>query len=131
MERLANLLSRSKLASGCMSAGQVAVAAWTAAVGKRLSARTRAVALVDGRLVVEVPDEIWKQQLSPLEGQIVANLAEVLGDRRVKAVVYRVAAPRRGPGREEALPAVRDEADGIADPIFSRIYRAKRRRATA
>lgn len=131
MERLANLLSRSKFASGCMSAEQIAVAAWAASVGKRLSVRTRAVTLVDGRLIVEVPDEVWKKQLRPLEGQIVDNLEKVLGDRRVKSIAYRIAIPRRGPAREESLELVRDDADGIADPILNRIYRAKRRRATA
>jgi len=108
------------------------MAAWPAAVGKRLAARARPIALVRERLVVEVDDALWQRNLYALRGQILAKLADLLGDGAPQALEFRVGVPRRAP-QVETRSGVRDndEAGTIADPVLSRIYRISRRKAGA
>lgn len=134
MERAASLLARLK--STNIPLDDLARAAWPQAAGKKLAARTRAVGMVRETLVIEVEDAVWRQQLTALSGQLLANLARVMGPDVVAAIEFRVAPPRRPPQREEAVasqpaspPA--DEADRIADPVLRRIYRQSRARAGA
>jgi predicted nucleic acid-binding Zn ribbon protein len=129
MERAAKLLGQSKLAGRCFTRQQLAVAAWPAAVGKKVAAHTKAVTVAGNRLIVEVEDEVWRRQLTPLESQIVPRIAATAGTGVVASIHYRVAVPRRLPVREHNVVRSADEADQIADPILSRIYKAKRKRA--
>jgi hypothetical protein len=138
MERAANLLRKWKLADGCVTSDQVAIAAWPLAAGKKVAAHSRAVGLVRGRLVVEVSDEIWRNQLRTVRGFILNKLEKDLGAKVVNDIEFRVVPPRRGPGREERVvrgplfhPQPPDEADLIADPDLATIYKYKRKRATA
>lgn len=134
MERAIKLLGQSKLAGQCISEEQLAIAGWERAVGKKIAAYTRPVSLVRDRLVVEVDDDIWRQQLYPMRHQIVDRLAKVLGRPIVASIEFKVGARRRAPGRE-IYPVgrleERDEATRIADPILSRLYKASRRKETA
>lgn len=113
------------------------MAAWPAAIGKRLGQRTRAVAVRESCLVVEVEDELWRRNLWGLREQILRNLAELLEDNAPKKLEFRIGIPRRPPQREEpsrfslASPRVWDEADGIADPALRRVYIQSRRKARA
>jgi predicted nucleic acid-binding Zn ribbon protein len=136
MERAAKLLRQWKLASGCVTPDQVAIAAWPLAAGKKIAAHSRAVGLVRGRLVVEVTDEIWQRQLRTVRGFILSKMAKDLGPEVVSDIEFRVVPPRRGPAREERvvrgpLFERKDEADGIADPFLAIVYKAKRERSTA
>jgi hypothetical protein len=127
MERAAKLLTRMRLAD-CVTPGELAVAAWPAAVGKKIAAYTRAVSVVRGRLVVEVADYIWQSQIWSLRSQIVANLAAVAGEGIVTELDLRLVVPRRAPQREAAPVRAADEADAIADPVLGRLYRLNRQR---
>jgi hypothetical protein len=133
MNRAAKLLGKSEFAAECVSPAQVAVAAWPFAIGPRLAARTRAVALVDGKLLVDVEDRVWQNQLTTLKRHILASVAKALGPGLVTDLHFRVAVPKKTPMRENQVvrPDLFDEADAIKDPILRRIYKASRRRATA
>ncbi len=136
MERAAKLLRQWKLASGCVTSDQVAIAAWSVAAGKKIAAHSRAITIVRGRLVVEVTDEIWQRQLRTVRGFILKKIEKDLGAPIVTDIEFRVVPPRRGPGHEERvvrgpLFQGRDEADAIADPYMAMVYKAKRERSTA
>ena len=136
MERAAKLLRQWKLASGCVTSDQVAIAAWSVAAGKKIAAHSRAITIVRGRLVVEVTDEIWQRQLRSVRGFILKKIEKDLGAPIVTDIEFRVVPPRRGPGREERvvrgpLFQGRDEADAISDPYMAMVYKAKRERSTA
>ena len=141
MERAGKVLRLSKLAASCLTPEQAAMAAWPVAVGRKVARNSRAVAMVRGRMVVEVPDGVWQSQLRSLRTQILMRLAKDLGPSTVTDIEFRAVPPRRMPGRESmpvraplwdqmAGPAT-DEADRIEDPVLSVIYKAKRKRSTA
>jgi predicted nucleic acid-binding Zn ribbon protein len=132
MDRAGRVLGQLQLASRGVTAEELAIGAWPAAVGKKIARKTRAIGLVRSRLVVEVEDAVWQKQLWVLRGQILSSLQNVLGNESVSQLEFRVAVKRRQPGREETHGAGvsgTDEADAIADPIFRNLYRAARRKA--
>jgi predicted nucleic acid-binding Zn ribbon protein len=133
MERAGRLLRQWKLGSDCVTADQVAMAAWPVAAGKKIAAHSRAVNLVRGRLVVEVTDEIWQRQLRTVRAFILAKMEKDLGAPIVTDVEFRVVPQRRGPAREERVVRgpLFDEADGITEPTFALIYKASRKRSSA
>ena len=133
MKRAANVLGKSTFAAGCVSGEQIAVAAWPGAIGKKVAAHTRAVTLVDGKLLVDVEDVVWQKQLTTLKRQILSRIAQVMGAGVVKDLHFRVGVAKKMPARAEqvvrGLPL--DDADRIEDPILRHIYIANRKRATA
>jgi hypothetical protein len=131
MERAARLIAKLKLPPGAVSPQDLAVAAWTSAVGQRIAARTRPLALVSDRLVVEVEDQVWQRQLFVLKAQVVRRLEEVLGQSLVRDVEFRLAVRRREPRRVEKPPSTADEADRIEDPVLRSIYKQQRKRRSA
>ncbi|MGQ9635156.1 MAG: DUF721 domain-containing protein [Bryobacteraceae bacterium] len=130
MERAGKLLAKIKLPDGTVTPEDVAKAAWPAAVGPRIAARTQAVALVGDKLLVEVEDSVWQRQLSTLKGQILNRLEDVAGTGAPKDVEFRVRMLRR-PVRPAPPARSADEADGIADPLLRVLYRQHRRKRTA
>ena len=133
MERLSKLIRGLRLPGEVITESDLACAAWAQAVGKRIAAHTRAAKLVRRRLVVEVEDRIWQQQLFVLSYQIVRNLARHLGPDVVEDLEFRVV-PRRLEPRRAVLSAAAvtaDEADAIADPVLRGIYKASRTKALA
>jgi hypothetical protein len=147
MDRAGQLIRRLKLPEGCLSTPFLALRVWPAAVGKRIAAHTRAVGFEHRRLVVEVADEVWHHQLTGLAPLILRNLERLLGEAQIERIDFRLAIPRRGPGREQkapdtrrrapgktlldAVPPLLDEADGIEDPVFRTLYRVSRKRSIA
>ena len=110
----------------------VACRAWKRAVGPKLARRTKAMKLVRETLVIEVEDEIWRNNLWGFRKQILANLEKALGPGLVRDVEFRVMPPRREPERAEfALGQTGDEASDIADPGLRRNYRRARDREAA
>jgi predicted nucleic acid-binding Zn ribbon protein len=110
----------------------MAVSAWTAAVGVKISNRTNPTGMVRKRLVVEVEDAVWQRQLWTLRVQILKRIEQVLGRAIVEELEFKVAAPRIKPARTEILHAASsDEADQILDPTFRSFYKAARKRANA
>lgn len=130
MERAGRLLTKIKLPAGTVTPEDVAKAAWPAAVGSRIALHTKAVALVAGKLVVEVEDPVWQRQLSTLKGQILKRLVEVAGAGAPADVEFRVRAQRR-PVQAAQPSRAADEADGIADPLLRALYRRGRNQRTA
>jgi hypothetical protein len=134
MERVSRLIGRLPSGGSAIDAEGLARAAWPAAVGKKIAARTRPGRMVRTRLIVEVEDKLWQRQLFALSGQIVSNLARQLGQGIVEDVEFRIVPPRRDSQRAEvAQPALAaaDDADQIADPGLRRIYRSARKKALA
>src|SRR5579884_3879945 len=89
-------------ASELISQERIAVAAWKKAVGARLAGRTRAVKLVRETLVVEVEDQVWKENLWSLRRHILRNLENAIGAGIVLDLEFRVMPPRREAARENA-----------------------------
>jgi len=132
MERASKFIRNLKL-SAQLPPAELAIAAWPVAVGKRIAFHSTARCLVRDRLVVEVDDGIWKNQLFQLRLQILENLVEILGPDLVRDVEFRVATQRRPAAVAPALrPAEStDDADSIRDPVLRQIYKEKRKRASA
>ncbi len=134
MERASRLIRKLQIAGDPFSGEQLACAAWPQAVGKKIAVHTRAARMVRSRLIVEVEDVVWQQQLFALSGQILRNLEKHVGPGVVGEVEFRVVPARRPPAparrSEEPSPAG-DEADRIADPVLRAIYKQARKRALA
>jgi predicted nucleic acid-binding Zn ribbon protein len=131
MERAGKLIRGLKSPGGCVSDEALVRAAWPQAVGPKIAAHTRPVALVSSRLIVEVEDAIWQRQLEAVCGQILPRLGKLAGRESVAAIEFRIGIPRRAPQRAEKAHAESDEADGIADPVLRRLYKTARKRSTA
>lgn len=129
MDRAGKLIRSLKLPGECIDPEDVVRAAWIQAVGPRIGAHARAVALAGRRLVVEVEDAVWQRQLQTLAPRILAKLAAVAGSECVAAIEFRTGLPRRQPQRAESTRPSRDEADAIADPVLRRLYIAARNRS--
>lgn len=130
MERAGKLLAKLKLPAGSITPRDLAVALWAEAVGPRIAARTRALTLISRRLVVEVDDEVWRRQLSTLEGQILQRLAKVAGAGVAEEIEFRLPVRRKPVKTAEPRPS-QDEADGIPDFLLRALYRRDRTRRTA
>ncbi len=132
MERASKLIQGLRLPGDTIQTEELAIAAWSVAVGKKIAGHTRAAKLVRTRLVVEVEDKIWQRQLFALTRHIVANLAKNLGRGIVEDLEFRIVPRRRAPARaEQPVRVSLDEAENIADPVLRGIYRASRKRAQA
>jgi hypothetical protein len=132
MDQASRIISRWTGVSDLINRERMACGAWKKAVGKRLAERTRAVKLVRERLVVEVEDEVWRQNLWSLRFQILKNLEKAIGPEVVGDLEFRVMPPRREAQRE-TLPALApaDESLQIQDPGMRLVYRNARRRESA
>jgi len=95
MERAGRLLAQRL--RRCVDDHQLGWAAWRAAVGERVARHTLRVQLVQGRLVVEVEDEIWRQQLLTLRRQILANLHQVVGPSVIGELEIHAGTRRKAP----------------------------------
>lgn len=124
MEHAGRLIPKLK-GKSALTPAELCMAAWPAVIGKRMAHRTRAIALVDDRLIVEVEDALLQRNLEALREPIMANFTKTLGGRAPSAVEFRVGVPRRPPAR--ALPPAAEPAAG---PLSS-MDRIPRRKAGA
>jgi hypothetical protein len=132
MERAARLLAQLKPARRVLRDRDLAAAAWPAAVGKQVAARTRVLRVEERRLIVAVEDILYQRNLQSLTRQILANLRDLVGSAAPESIEFVLAPQRRSPQREFRLEtASRDEADSIADPGLRRIYVNSRKKALA
>jgi hypothetical protein len=136
MERASKLIRALGLSPDTLAPEELACAAWAQAVGKKVAAHTRAARLVRDRLVVEVEDLVWRQQLWALRWQILRNLDKHIGPGLVGDLEFRVVPRRIDPGRALAAtaagaPASADEANLIGDPVLRTIYKESRKKALA
>jgi hypothetical protein len=127
MERAGRLIGKMKL--GIDDPELRARAAWKVAAGKKIAVHTRAVALVRGKLVVEVEDQIWQRQLKTLSGFLVRNLEKALGEALVTDIDFRPMPKRREPQRAESALGKSDPKEAVADPVLDMLYRQARRKA--
>ena len=124
MERAGRLFGKLKLSRDVADPEIRARAAWAVAAGKKVARHTRATALVRDSLIVEVEDYIWQQQLATLEGFLIRNLADVLGEKLVKRIDFRPMPRRIMPQRAEtARPGAFPSSNGIEDPVLDLLYR--------
>ena len=132
MERASKLIRGLGLPTDTITAEELARAAWSHAVGKKIASHTRAVRMVRNRLIVAVEDYTWQKQLFTLSRQILKNLEKHLGPGVVEDLEFRIIPHRRDPGRaERSAPAPADDAAEIPDPVLRSIYRASRQKALA
>jgi hypothetical protein len=132
MERASKLIRSLNLPGDTFLPAEIACTAWAAAVGRKIASHTRAAHMVRSRLVVEVEDKVWQRQLFALTSHILRNLEKSLGPGLVEDIEFRIVPRRREPQRAALpVPALFDEADGIADPVLREIYRASRTKALA
>ncbi len=129
MERASRLLGKLKFPTDSVSGAELVCAAWSAAVGDRIAKHARAERLVRTKLIVGVDDAVWGRQLFAMSRMILSRLAENVGEGLVDDIEFRVAPPRRGPGRAESSSG--DEADGIEDPDLRRLYVTARKKELA
>jgi hypothetical protein len=102
-------------------------AVWSNAVGKIVASHTRAGALVRGKLIVEVEDNVWQRQLSTLKHFLLRNLEKELGEKLVDEIDFRPMPPRREPQR--AAHARPPGPEQIQDPVLDLLYLRSRRSA--
>lgn len=134
MERASRIIGGLNVRERPLSNEQLVLSAWPKAAGKQISAHARPAKLVRTRLVVEVEDRVWQQQLRTLQGFMLRNLERAIGPGIVEELEFRVVPRRREPQRAVAATGAGtlfDEADGIADPVLRRLYRSARERETA
>jgi hypothetical protein len=134
MDQASRIIAQWKGASDLISPERIACSAWKKAVGKRLANRTNAIKLVRDRLVIEVEDEVWRNNLYSLRPQILRNLEAALGPGIVGDISFEVRPRRIEPQRETrfVLTAAEKEAGvDIQDPGMRRIYLRARKRETA
>jgi predicted nucleic acid-binding Zn ribbon protein len=130
MERASRLMGKLTSRGGPVDLDTIVRTAWPLAVGKIITAHTRADHLVRTRLIVEVEDKLWQQNLLGMTRQILARLEQYVGPGLVDDVEFRVAPRRREPQRARASQpalAATDDAEGITDPVMRHIYRSSRR----
>lgn len=111
MERAGRLIAQLK-SKAALTPGELALAAWPPAVGKRIAQKAKAVSYACGSITIEVEDELWRRNLIPLRGQILANMRKLTGVDVVEKIEFRLAVPRRPPVREHLTAASHQEIRG-------------------
>jgi len=79
------------------SPDEAAVLAWPVVCGAEVASRTKALSFADGRLIVEVPDANWRNQLSAFTPRYLSSLNELLGSRIVSELRFVVCDLKRPP----------------------------------
>ncbi|HEV7643998.1 MAG TPA: DUF721 domain-containing protein [Pyrinomonadaceae bacterium] len=115
-------------------------AAWKRIAGENLERNTAPIGLDEKRLIVAVPDEIWKRHLESLSGQMIFKLNSLLGEEVVTFITFRVDNKQFSGGREtqerkaaerlsfdrrsqeELTPRLREAADSIEDPELRELF---------
>jgi predicted nucleic acid-binding Zn ribbon protein len=61
---------------------------WPDLVGEQLAAATRVTALQGTTVVMNVPDRIWRRQLMRMKGQLLQNINETWGGRKITEIAF-------------------------------------------
>lgn len=133
MERASRLIGKLNFPGDSVATGELACAAWSAAVGARIARHARAERMVRRKLIVGVDDSVWGRQLFSMSRMILSRLAASLGEGVVDELEFRVAPQKRGPARAERATSANpgDEASGIEDPNLRRLYINSRKKELA
>ncbi len=94
---------------------------WPAVAGEVLAACTRAGALRNGILYVEVAGPRWVAELNQFEGQLRARLNQHAGRQVLRRIVFRPASIAPKP------PMLARTADGVSDPLRRAAYGQSKR----
>lgn len=122
MERAGRLIGKLKL--NVDDPELRACAAWKVAAGKKIAEHTRATALVRGKLVVQVEDQIWQRQLNTLSEALLRNLEKALGEALVTDIDFRPMPRRREPHKAERAIG----RESVMDPVLDMLYRQSRKK---
>jgi predicted nucleic acid-binding Zn ribbon protein len=147
MERVSRILNRNQRLNQWTDHDSLVVAAWRAALGVRLAKRNFPVRVFGKKLVVEVEDGVWKNQLSTMQSMYLQRLNEAAGCEMITEIEFRVnrhpisriapqaavgvgaASGKTASGEREMLPGLfGDESDAIGDPILRLNYHQDLRR---
>jgi len=92
MERLFDTLPAvlRSLEPNALTNEALVLGAWAQVAGDGIAARSRATSFAEKRLVVSVPDDIWRRHLEELSPQMVARLNELLGRGSLTFIDFRV-----------------------------------------
>lgn len=75
----------------CGKAGEDApLLAWPVVCGAAVAGKTQALSVVDGLLLVAVPDKAWRNQLQGMAAQYLAGVNQLAGNQ-VKSISFVVA----------------------------------------
>ncbi len=130
MQRAGKVLRKLTVGGDELSSDDIVRAAWPQAVGKQIARNSRVIGVRGRRIIVEVPDSLFQQNLASFERAILRNLAQIAGPGLVESIAVKIGVPRIEPGRA-ASPAGRDEATGIQDAVLRKIYRDSKKRLTS
>ncbi len=130
MQRAGRVLRKLTVGGDELSSEDIVRAAWPQAVGKQIARNSRVVGVRGRRIIVEVPDLLFQQNLASFEKAILRNLAEVAGPGLVESIAVKIGIPRIEP-RRAASSAGRDEAAGIQDAFLRKVYRDSKKRLTS
>ena len=61
---------------------------WPDLVGEKLAAATRITAIQGARVIMNVPDLIWRKQLMRMKPQILQKLNEPWGGRKITEIAF-------------------------------------------
>jgi predicted nucleic acid-binding Zn ribbon protein len=61
---------------------------WPSLVGPQLAEATRVVAVHGSRVVINVPDQIWRRQLIKMKPQLLARLNEPWSNGWIKEIAF-------------------------------------------
>ncbi len=130
MQRAGKILRKLTVAGSELSPEDIVRAAWSQAVGRQIARNSRVVGMRGRRIIVEVPDALFRQNLASFERVILRNLAGIAGPGLADGITIKVGVPRIAP-RRAASSAGGDEADRIRDAGLRKIYRDSRNRLTS
>jgi predicted nucleic acid-binding Zn ribbon protein len=85
MKRVGNIIEKVMKDLGIFSRfnEQKSILLWDAIVGERIAAKTKALYTREGKLIVEVENSTWMNELQFLKGEIIEKLNEKLGKRAI------------------------------------------------
>jgi predicted nucleic acid-binding Zn ribbon protein len=63
---------------------------WRQAVGEPLHQKTKPFRVYKSTLIVSVPSTTWKRQLHSLQGEILQKIHQVMGQKTIRALEFRV-----------------------------------------
>ena len=61
---------------------------WPALAGENLAAATQVVAIQDSTVVINVPDLVWRKQLSRMKGQLLRKINEPWESQRITEIAF-------------------------------------------
>jgi predicted nucleic acid-binding Zn ribbon protein len=61
---------------------------WPALVGEQLASVTRIITIQGSRVVLDVPDRVWRKQLYQMKGKLLHRINEPWGTQRITEIAF-------------------------------------------